>query len=116
MVATTHGTIHGIALIIMDGIRHGVLDLDMLAGTILGILHGVIADGTILGTTLAMVMAMVATTDTDMDTGTVVMVAMVAITEADTVMVLPTDITQDLAVADRAEVHLAIGQDLAALA
>lgn len=114
MVATTHGTIHGIALILMDGIRHGVLDLDMLAGTILGILHGVIVDGTILGITVDMVdMDMVATTDTDMDMDTV---AMVAITEADTAMVLAMDITQDLAVADQAEAHLVIDQELIARA
>lgn len=111
MVATTHGTIHGIALILMDGIRHGVLDLDMLAGTILGILHGVIVDGTILGITVDM--DMVATTDTDMDMDTV---AMVAITEADTAMVLAMDITQDLAVADQAEAHLVIDQELIARA
>ena len=108
--ATIHGTIMVIALTHTDGILLGVMDLDMQDGMILGILHGVIVDGThpsiivagaIHGITVVdMVVIMEATT--------------VEVTVMDMVLVSMTDIIPALAEADRVELLLVI--DLQAVA
>lgn len=108
--ATIHGTIMVIALTHTDGILLGVMDLDMQDGMILGILHGVIVDGThpsiiVVGaihgiTVVDMVVIMEATT--------------VEVTVMDMVLVSVTDIIPALAEADRVELLLVI--DLQAVA
>lgn len=110
--ATIHGTIMVIALTHTDGILLGVMDLDMQDGMILGILHGVIVDGThpsiivagaIHGITVVdMVVIMEATTEE------------VTVMDMDMVLVSVTDIIPALAEADRVELLLVI--DLQAVA
>lgn len=96
---------HGIVILILtDGIRLGDTPWDMLDGTPTGILHGCTI-GIIHGTTQDIVATTVVITD---------MAAMVAITEADTIMVSAMDIIQDLAEADRAEARLVIDLQTAA--